>query len=558
MPASSFGLGRRVPSVGLDRSARGVSLGGGRATVPSASSLALPRSVSVGGPPPSIPTVAPVRQSSPVTPTASSVIVDVPLLTTPAESTATLPLPASSITSPALPQLGASLSGANTPASVSSLNVETGSQSSERTELDNVTTPTSPTFDHSPLSSPIIEPGFAVPALDDSLSPLAPSKGPLLALRAGVPRTTSALSVSSMIVETGSLASEGVANLDELSVASVETPTGLEEKPIALDILDNALGAVSHAGAGTSEDGVDVSAEAETLRVKTTNEELKRYEAESDIDITASTSRPDAHSDTTPASGSQTPVLASFVSFVTAPVSPLESTPVTPSAAVPHTNDALTLPEGTSASVQSGVEVEPSAEEEGGYGDILDDFAADDTLATRTPHSTTASIPTVKCSDCVAEVEMTALPDHVCPATPVLAAPAHSVSSPLDTVAPVKSAELVSAAPQAKTVEVPASLDAFVPQTEHLVPEDVEEEEEQAQMGTQHRRILSDESYENPYDAYGLDSPTAPDSGLPQDVEASSPRTLPKSSSSSSKHEVLDTDDEDEAGGWATVVRKTH
>lgn len=473
MPIGSFGLGgvRRDPS-NLDGKEKGrvASLGGGRANVP-LGVVTASRSVSVGGG---------VRASKDDADRGSqhsssrSSSIDRGIPASPVQSSSptfdykTPPNDSNSSSTLMGPPTVLADLRANSTMSVSSMTVETGSTHSGRTGEDSLDTPTSQSAYASPIASPIFQPvllsaGEPValkldPTPSDDVSTLPELlRGPLATLRGGPTRTASALSVSSMLVEDGSQASEGVANLSDLSLGT-ELGDDFNVKLVPTTVGESESGILSGGAPEQTE-------EANRIREEQTKLELEKYEREVE-DATAAPIPPSMGTrETVLTPGLEeekkevqeekkvvTPVLSTFATlpsgqdlFATSvSISSLSSLTsrqsiesdigdhkfadldVTPE----HTPKLGSSEYNTPRSSGFGGEEDhfgtsPHAhsqeDDESGYGDILDDLTADDKVVPSSP-----GMPKVRCNDCSKEVELMELADHTC--APSLLAPAISKS----------------------------------------------------------------------------------------------------------------------------------
>ena len=548
-PTGSFSLGgvRREPSEGVGERGgqRFASLGGGRAKVP----LMTVRSASqgAGG---RVATDSRPASPSPTAPGAA---------TPPAN-----PAPVSNS-----PTLTTQLSRA---ASVSSLAVETGSLASDvgAVSEDFVETPTT-AIAPSPLSSPMVG---AAPAIDlvtpvdldsstQSLSALRQPPGSLLAHQ----RQNSALSVSSMLVETGSSASEDGEKVGAVGTPEVETPTGLEGKTFEVETYDSTVNAEAGAGLGMSveqDDGDRERKEEEQERrmVAATNEELKQYESEK-IDATA----PRANQSADVPSASAKSLIAVFQTYSTE-----DSPPLIPSTLVvsrsqnsqgshhdesdigetsvnDHQGDSSvdvfetprigsgTLTPKSETTFESVEEVlKESEEEEGsGYGDYLEDYAS---LPSPRQAVNEERKTLVRCSDCAAEIDLAVLGDHDCSPRPLstltLALTTPQLGSSTQPHTPPKS--LNATDPSRSTSQ--NLLDSIPSTTAMEMPEDV------------------DDDQDDPLADY-LDSRSSVELDIPQDVVVDSlkRRGGERGDARGRGQFAEDEDDEKSADGWATVVR---
>lgn len=373
---------------------RVASLGGGRAAVP-LGVVTTPRSVSAGGSrTPRSEAGGSSSGNSPVSSRAST-----PAL---ADSVATIEAhPTTAPLSPALSRADSSVgTGAQTPSgvSVSSMSVEGGSYTSEAGGPD----PNSISLGEmdiapSPLSSPVltalVEPTVNVEQTDlpSPTFPPGPLRGHLEGLKAPL-RSPSSVSVSSMVVEVGDDATEGASAMD---TDDFDTPK-TEEAPVP-----ETIGDVEPAGLGVAESSLEAEgasevdeealAAREQAREEATQMELDDYEQEKETDVTAprsadSTSSPlDAH-----ASSPSTDHSVLLPDTVDSP-DPTDTPPAT-------------LETSMADPIESGDESEGG----GGYGDILDDFAASEESSSSRPASAAgeSGMPKVKCSDCSKDVDL--------------------------------------------------------------------------------------------------------------------------------------------------------
>ncbi|KAK4058757.1 hypothetical protein OIO90_000202 [Microbotryomycetes sp. JL221] len=506
LPEGPFGLGGvRKPSSSAAGSAgdksRVVSLGGGRATVPidtvkgsrsvSAGYAGLPSTTQASSSASPSQTPGLSRSSSTHGTSAEAAFV---ADASDAQSRTSIEDQSSSRVPPAIavpskedrPDLFLS-TGPKTPSarSVSSMDVEEGSYTSEKgPDPDSISIDVNPQA--SPLSSPVLTALVsATPPASEGSIPLlsAPpglaslSKGPLGALKVPVRSSPSSVSVSSLAVEVG----DETATEHTASESGVGTP----KEDATLDLTTDADGHREEV----------VMSEAD--RISRTNAELANYENEA-LDMTAPPVVPrgsdEAHLGTSQA-----------------PEQPIIPTWVTEDSAPPMT-----------AEDKNGTE---------GYGDIIDEMADE---------------PKIKCSDCAVELVMEELADHVCakPSTPIIrssepesqSASATGETCLTDTVEPSATPTPSSPAPipgesplQDSPVEAPPSasnndkLDAFVPQTESLVPEDVldlynDDDEENDQGRLTHRQASLPQDVDvDEVDAHGVESSRL-GQDLPQDV----------------------------------------
>ncbi|SCV69089.1 BQ2448_2109 [Microbotryum intermedium] len=512
VPLGSFGLGgvRREPSSGISGAAsdrRVASLGLGRAAVPLASVTPI-RSVSSGGNGgggPSSSTTPKIGRSNLSTRSSSPTATFSP--TAPALTSATSTADASSqdsaggddagssagtpTSSRASSQYGglsaefkSSSSGGSdmlandrglfarhdssfsvassettTAGSESSLNVETGSLISELgpdpksiTIADSLTASVS-----SPLSSPVLsalvnpveitvdEPEISSRSTTAGGSPRAfnkPLKGPLDALKTPS-RSRSSVSVSSMLVETGSTASEDGDGQSTTSDGPLTPRAEEEEKPFPTTV-------------GPADDDEETSGMAtpnrseqdEEAREQATQAELEKYEGEEFDAVAPRFAEEDEEK-----------------SLVEAPV------PTAPDA---------------------------STEADDSYGDMLDGYGSPTPDEPKSPISPMpGGMPMVKCSDCGTDVDLMELVDHTCapstspsvsvaktpssksfPAPPRVSAPPPGRNS--GAMTPSASRDDVRRgtndrydSPSASPTRARTEPNAFVPQTESLVPDDI-------------------------------------------------------------------------------------
>lgn len=374
VPVGSFGLGgvRREPSSSAGAQGRVASLGGGRAAVPLEAVKQTPRSVSAGAP--RIPFRSEGGSSGASSPTTSRASTPAPA----AESTDT-PTPLSPVMDRSHSQMS---SGAMTPGarSVSSMSVE-GSWTSEggpdpkSIKLGEVDIAPSPLS--SPVLTALVEPSNVeeadLPSPTSAAPPSGPLKGPLGGLKAPL-RSPSSLSVSSMVVEVGDDTTEGSA------MDGVETPK-TEEAPLPETVGESVEGAGSTGVPMQAEMQQDEEAQAamEKAREEATRVELDKYEAEA--------------------------------TDVTAPPPPVETSPPVSAPESPRAAVAPLTEESTGekdATMSEPVEQsEGESESGGGYGDILDDFAASEDAALPRPASAADNEGMrVECSDCHEKVDL--------------------------------------------------------------------------------------------------------------------------------------------------------
>ncbi|GAA5950562.1 hypothetical protein JCM21900_001232 [Sporobolomyces salmonicolor] len=481
MPSGgSFGLAPARPSGSKDRGEkpRVASLGVGRATVP-LNVVKPTRSASTGNATPTRASDAgsagsgrsQAGGSKPGStyeePSAAGTAPRTPTDTTP------IPSPTASAGSMLEKQLGTLFPpGARTPGavSVSSMIVETGSIASDGGRTSSEIDVTAANLadvagaEPSPLSSPLVS-GITVPASSSSVSSMdgiAParasspvlSKGPLDYLRSHPSRSGSMTSMSSLVVEAPP---EDVADLSEVAAGSM---SGASE-PVGLGVVTPTPveGSDSASQAGARDNEVDKDAEEQ--RMNRTNAELVQYEADEQD--------PTAHG---------------------------------PGPAMMNNGD-----EAQEAPVLSTWQTDSPRKEE------------------MSQNGTSSGMPKVKCSDCGMEVDLMELADHSCapsqlppaltspPASPKASRSSRSAPTtppspsraipdgpgePLDhsilNVEPLTTsphqprstpptsprnlassirANLSRPASQHSILQSTAKLDAFVPQTDSLVPDDV-------------------------------------------------------------------------------------
>lgn len=192
------------------------------------------------------------------------------------------------------------------------------------------------------------------------------------------------------------------------------------------------------------------------------------------------------------------------------------------------------------------------------------------------------SMPTVKCSDCNADVDLLALSDHTC----------QPISFDISPNTPLAS-DTGNGFHSSATKRSRPDLDSFVAQTTKLVPDDVSEASDEGSHYQTDSKSFDDPAYTHPYDIYESESPTSPGFAslppppstgsrqpsieIPADIISSS-TSIPvldsdlmptsksnlstlsaRSSRSNASTSPLDmnSDDEDEYVGWATVTRNT-
>ncbi|GAA5911011.1 hypothetical protein JCM5296_004597 [Sporobolomyces johnsonii] len=481
MPSGgSFGLAPARPSGSKDRGEkpRVASLGVGRATVP-LNVVKPTRSASTGNATPTLASDAGSAGSG-----GSQAGGSKPASTyegTPAAGTAprtptdTTPIPSPTTSGGSMleKQLGALLPpGARTPGalSVSSMMVETGSIASDggrtSSELDVTAANLADVAgaEPSPLSSPLVS-GITVPASSSSVSSMdgiaparAPSpvlsKGPLDYLRGHPSRSGSMTSMSSLVVEAPP---EDVADLSEIVTAG--STSGASELGLGVVTPTPVEGSDSASQAGPRDNEVDK--DAEDQRMNRTNAELVQYEADEQD--------PTAHG---------------------------------PGPVTMNGGD-----EAQEAPVLSTWQTDSPRKEEARQ------------------NGTGSGMPKVKCSDCGTEVDLMELADHSCAPSqlpPALASPPASPQAPRSSRSgpsappspsraipdgsdepldhPILNVDPVTTSPhqprstpptsprnlassiranlsrpssQHSILQSPAKLDAFVPQTDSLVPDDV-------------------------------------------------------------------------------------
>ncbi|GAA5894132.1 hypothetical protein JCM8208_002356 [Rhodotorula glutinis] len=346
-------------------------------------------------------------------------------------------------------------SGLRTPGamSVSSMRVETGSVGStssieggpDPADIDVQASLAARDMADSPLSSPVLA-GIAIPAPSEgsisSMDGVAPAlKGPLDSLRASSPRPGSIRSISSLSVEA---ASEDVADLSEMSTngsvyGGASTPT--------IELTGLGLGSVDGDGDGERARGEGEA--QERARHAQMSAELAKYESDERD----------------------------------------------PAALGPYQEDE---PGGWSSGGENGESKEPPyATQEHDEAELGVERPETPKPGARTP---TSPIPGVKCSDCGEEVQLIELADHSCARSSLPPALSSPPSSP---PAPVPGALSPPTSPPRAAPDVPEEpldeeepptdgststprrqkkrsndsgaerLDAFVPQTDDLVPEDI-------------------------------------------------------------------------------------
>lgn len=455
VPTGSFGLGgtRREPSSGNGISNRVASLGGGRAAVPLGVVKPFSRSVSVGS------GAQMSRQASTSSESTASSVGDVPAAT------------AGDVTGLASPPfLSASNrldSFASTTQSISSMIVETGSDSA-------VGTPTSSAYP-SPLSSPLLS--TAVDQSEPSpielnntkpeiIAPTPAMPGPLAALR-GPQRTNSGLSVSSMLVEDGSVTSEdGDDSSSSKEKEKAEVPATIGGEGTEVEIQPEV----------ENEEEIAAPERSKTPVLSTfapldgTNKALPELAAAvPEIPLLTSDDSPDD------------PLAASIVTLHAPVVEPIEKdTAVTPPPLIQVVEPVILA----TASIALADELatpralvttdEHEGEDDGGYGDLLDDFAASEpTSPVREvpPKPIGLGMPKVKCSDCSAEVDLMELADHTCTPMPVVKEGDDHVPRPHGRGSIVDASHFPTP-PSSKPLPK-VHLDTFVRQSHSLVPEDV-------------------------------------------------------------------------------------
>lgn len=363
------------------------------------------------------------------------------------------------------------------PASISSMNVETGSISGDSFQENGNDTPTSLSAYASPVSSPIVEPTTFPSSSDDPSSITldhdsnlnsSTLKGPLAHLKEPV-RTSSAVSVSSLIVEDGSQATEGVANLDE-----VDNVTLNAERKNSSDEIPTSVGEDS--STIEIEEVVEHSEENEELREAQTKQELERYEGEVEdltvapdvplqtrqtIPIQESTQEPEVEErqervlktpepNETEQKKHDTPVLSTFTSLGATDGFP---TSVSLASLSSLTSNQTMESDIGDIKLGSGSDVTPQLTPKLGLNDEL---AEGETISASnaefggllkdlsiSPSSTsvpiiqhelvvdppTPGMPRVKCNDCSEEVDLMQLADHTCKSSSLPPA----ISSPLIT-----------------------------------------------------------------------------------------------------------------------------
>ena len=500
------------------------------------------------------------------------------------------------------------------------MNVETGSmKSGSGADAAGLSTPTATSPLSSPISSPIVDAVIINESdpiaikLDSSPDPslLGALRGPVASLKAPR-RTASTLSVSSMVVENGSVASDGVGNLDE-----VRTPTGLDGKTSETETFPSTVGAEGGTGLGLEVE-MEENEDTEKAKEARTKAELDRYEKE----VEDATMAPEVEDATMAPEVEETVEVAN--ERVEEPAKEIvdeaarevveeksEAPIVTAAVLLEETEDSLAAPSlGLEASsIEALVSAEPvlpaampvdttqvglaestqSDDEnqgsEGGYGDFLEEFDEDEETAGLGP----SGMPLVKCSDCSQEVDLLELADHTCaPKSPSLdALPAAVTAAPPslsraipdvpqddeeeeeDELADPNIGRSLSSRPMflAAAADSPldatprhmsvshsvSSLDEFVPQSESLIPDDVLDD---------YADDAPDSSIAPPSFPVLAARPVA--SEVPQDLEDDDAveelSGAPQMSRSASGRRLPGVDDSDEEwyeGGSVTIVRQT-
>lgn len=470
------------------------------------------------------------------------------------------------------------------PGSISSMNVETGSVDGDSSVQESGTdTPTTQSAYASPVSSPIVEPSHFSHEpnpmnlndneIHDSYSTL---KGPVALLREPS-RTQSIVSVSSMLVEDGSQATEGVANLSE--VDHIDLNQKSEEK----GEIPTSVGEV--ADLSEAPELHERSEEIEKLREEQTKKELKRYEEETEdatvipglpsMETRQSTTIPLSPTELAPAEVEESEVREERILKTPEPTEEFQPRQHTPVLSTFGTLDDGSPEYATSVRLNSLSSEHTTGSDFGSYKDgerresaftssltpksEASELGEDDPLLSSSARGSTVStggfqdisinqpemhrdvsihhevsvvppspgMPKVKCNDCSEEVDLMELADHTC--APSFLPPA--ISSPLPpspkslssistsqnhsdvplsdddepeiagafpsprstrftTLSPSRSAWASTSSPTSvEAQESPTTLrkkslassrlDSFVPQSRNLVPDDVEEDDDE-------------------------------------------------------------------------------
>ncbi|KAI5480196.1 hypothetical protein MNV49_001524 [Pseudohyphozyma bogoriensis] len=471
------------------------------------------------------------------------------------------------------------------------MNVETGSLTSEIPTIDEAESTAAPfptSAINSPLSSPIVEATLideeaVPPALDipPSVAGGAPLKSGLDGLKAPV-RSGSAMSVSSMAVETGSVASQEGA-----------------ESTTTEDVVPSVVGdeeAISPVVSGGKTEAEEEQLEQE--KKEQTQKELDEYEKE-DTDVTVppeevlhiTLPKPTAEEAITmPAiivpESPVAPVPVAEDPGVEVPVQLATLSPPALSTLAPLNDPEQTMPRSvTLTSLQSEIddsvapvsastsavvskpeeptqiadilavnEVEPAApieekedeEQHASYSSYLDDYANDDEEKQRAATPVSPGMPQVKCSDCQRMINLMELADHSCDSSALPPAISSHPSSPAASIkSPPMSPSVSRMLPDAAEGTTPAvqhgmtrsastssskfsqKMDAFVAQTSSLVPDDVSDDE----FADRPQRPAGDD-LDSPMDPVGIETPRRsgsssrapqqrrPSFDLPEDISA--------------------------------------
>lgn len=366
---------------------------------------------------------------------------------------------------------------ASTTQSISSMVVETGSDSA-------VGTPTSSAYP-SPLSSPLL----STAVIDQSepspielntttpeiIAPLPAMAGPLAALR-GPQRTNSGLSVSSMLVEDGSVTSEEGDDSGSLK-EKAEVPAIIGSDATEVEIRPEAE---AEEDSPTEDIATPERSKTPVLSTSTPLNGTDKALPELAVAVLESpiSSPEDSPVETM---GDTDPLAASSITIRSPVVEPIEKDDaVTPP---PHievvqpvilATAPITLADELATSRVPVTTDEHEGEDDGGYGDLLDDFATSEpTSPVRDvpPTPVGLGMPKVKCSDCSVEVDLMELADHTCAPTPVIKGDDDHLPRPHGRPSLVDASQFPSP-PSSKPLPK-VSLDSFVRQSHSLVPEDV-------------------------------------------------------------------------------------
>lgn len=533
--------------------------------------------------------------------------------------------------------------GVMTPGSVSSLNVETGSLPSDSgadpASIENPivsvnssssqppsTSSAVSSARNSPLSSPIIEAALIegespIPiSLSHSPNPTSAPvlRGPLDTLRAP-PRSLSTISLSSMFVETGSVASVDDHKTDEeINAEEKTTPTSVSFPSVVGSDRDvDEIAVENQAKREAAEE------RREESKVKQTKLALDAYEKEAGDEPAAPVlaSEEDLHvvpAEVPPPTVDHeiptmvpTPILSTFEPLSgddlprSVTLSSLISFPdVSPP---PHIEDN----EEGDTTITTSNDPEVPGEEEGSYSNILDDLTDDKPL----PPSpeVVPTMPTVKCSDCSANLSLAELGEHSCapsslppaissaPTSPIMRRVATRSPSPnslrRSSMRPVPdvptddqdaalgspragtSAGMTRSLSSSSSSKFSQKLDAFVAHTSSLIPQDVGDEEEEDDLDAfakSHLDFDADDGADSPTDpaafqhhhrqnaaSFSLKKtlPKKASFDVPVDVEGekTSRSTILQPRPKSVSIPGLDSDDEENyEGGSVTIVRTVH